>query len=321
MVFFYYSYKFIYTEMDWTRRLRLRNLELLTSLARTQNISHTAAEQGLSQPALSKWLKEIEDDLGLTLFERHARGLRPTPQGQALLEHARRIGAQLDLARDEMSALREGGSGLVTIGTSGASAADTVPVSVLRLLGQAPQMRVRLVESTMDRLLEQLAHGELDLVVGRSTPGSASATIAVEELYLEPIHLVARPRHPLFEQKQLQWTDLLRYRWILWPRGTPIRNAIEAAAAQAGHALPANHIESNSVTLNLTLLNHSDMIGVASHRAALRFAQLQAMRVLPLRLSAFGAVAVYWRREGALRPALVQALHCLRAVVAEQSGA
>jgi DNA-binding transcriptional LysR family regulator len=307
--------------MDWTHRLRLRNLQMLLSLAKTQNISHTAAALGLSQPALSKWLKEIEEDLGLTLFERHARGLRPTAQGQALMEHARRIEAQLDLARDEMVALREGGRGLLTIGTSGASAADTVPLSVLKLLAQSPQMRVRLVESTMDRLLEQLARGELDIVVGRSTPGSASATIATEELYLEPIHLVARPRHPLFELAQLEWADLLRYRWILWPRGTPIRNAIEAAAAQAGHALPAHHIESNSVTLNLTLLNHSDMIGVASHRAALRFAQLKAMRVLPLRLSAFGAVAVYWRRDVAQRAAVTQGLQCLRDVVAEPSQA
>jgi DNA-binding transcriptional LysR family regulator len=306
--------------MDWTHRLRLRNLQLLISLSSTQNISHTATELGISQPALSKWLKETEDDLGMTLFERHARGLRPTAQGQALVEHARRIEAQLDLARDEMAVIRDGGSALVTIGTSGASAADTVPLSVLKLLGQSPQTQVRLVESTMDRLLEQLARGTLDIVVGRSTPDSSSGAIDTEELYMEPIHLVARQRHPLFAMPQLQWADLRGYRWIVWPRGTPIHNALAAALAHAGQTLPVNHVESNSVTMNVTLLNHSDMIGVASHRVALRFAQMNAMRVLPLHLSAFGSVAVYWRRDSAQRPAVALGLQCLRAVVAEQSG-
>ncbi len=306
--------------MDWTHRLRLRNLQLLISLSKTQNISHTAIELGISQPALSKWLKELEDDLGLTLFERHARGLKPTPQGQALIEHARRIEGQLDLARDEMAVIRDGGRGLVTIGTSGASAADTVPLSVLKLLAHSPRTQVRLVESTMDRLLEQLSRGELDIVVGRSLPGGSSTAIGTEELYLEPIHLVARQRHPLFSKPDLQWADLMAYRWVLWPRGTPIRNALEAAATQAGQIVPANHVESNSVTLNLTLLNNSDMIGVASHRAALRFSQMKVMRVLPLHLSAFGSVSVYWRRDDADRPAVALGLQCLRAVVAEQGG-
>jgi len=306
--------------MDWTHRLRLRNLQLLISLSSTQNISHTATELAITQPALSKWLKELEYDLGMALFERHARGLKPTPQGQALIEHARRIEAHLDLARDEMAVIRDGGRGLVTIGTSGASAADTVPLSVLKLLGQSPQTQVRLVESTMDRLLEQLSRGELDIVVGRSMPGSSNTAIGTEELYMEPIHLVARQRHPLFSKPEARWPDLMAYRWVLWPRGTPIRNALDAALVQAGQTVPPNHMESNSVTLNLTLLNNSDMIGVASHRAALRFSQMNAMRVLPLRLSAFGSVAVYWRHDSINRPAVALGLQCLRAIVAEQAG-
>jgi DNA-binding transcriptional LysR family regulator len=113
--------------MDWTYRLRLRHLQVLLSLASTGNLSQSAAALNSTQPALSKWLKELEEDVGLPLFERHARGLRPTSYGEALIEHARRIEAHLDIARDDMQALRAGGSGLVSIGTSGVSAADTVP--------------------------------------------------------------------------------------------------------------------------------------------------------------------------------------------------
>ena len=118
--------------MDWTHRLRLRHLQVLLSLASTGNLSQSAAALNTTQPALSKWLKELEEDLGLPLFERHARGLRATSYGEALIEHARRIEAHLDIARDDMQALRAGGSGLVSIGTSGVSAADTVPLAVAR---------------------------------------------------------------------------------------------------------------------------------------------------------------------------------------------
>ena len=71
--------------MDWTHRLRLRNLKMLLSLDQTRNISHSAAMLNTTQPGLSKWLKDLEDDIGLPLFERHARGLRPTPHGDVLI--------------------------------------------------------------------------------------------------------------------------------------------------------------------------------------------------------------------------------------------
>ena len=80
--------------MDWTHRLRLRNLKMLLSLAQTRNISHSAAMLNTTQPGLSKWLKDLEDDIGLPLFERHARGLRPTPHGDVLIAHAQRVEAQ-----------------------------------------------------------------------------------------------------------------------------------------------------------------------------------------------------------------------------------
>jgi DNA-binding transcriptional LysR family regulator len=262
----------------------------------------------------------LEEDVGITLFERHARGLRPTQQGQVLIEHARRVLAQLDMARDEMAVLRLGGSGLVRIGTSGASAADTVPLAVIDLLAQAPQTRVRLVEGTMDLLLEQLARGELDIVVGRSMPESSDVGVRAETLYLEPIHLVARPKHPLVGRGDLEWRDLLGYRWLMWPRGTPIRTALEHALGQAGQQMPADCVESNSVTLNLTLLNHSDLIGVASHRAAIRFSQLNAMRVLDVQLSAFGSVSAYWRSREEARSAVALCLRCIRKTAA-RSGA
>ncbi|RMX06649.1 LysR family transcriptional regulator [Corticibacter populi] len=301
--------------MDWTDRLRLRNLQMLLSLAHTGNMSQSALALNTTQPALSKWLKELEEDMGLQLFERHARGLRPTPHGEALIAHARRINAHLDSARDDMQALREGGHGLVVLGTSGASASDLVPGAVLHLLERLPQTRIRLMESTMNVLMQQLATGELDVVVGRTAPELQEAVTVSETLYMEPIHLVARPQHPLFARDALDWPDLMQYRWLVWPKGTPIRNTLENALAAAGQVLPRGHIESNSVTLNLTLINSSDMIGLASHRAAVRFSQLGGMRIVPLKMSGFGTVSMYWRQGSTNRIAVAAMLSALRQAV------
>src|SRR5690606_26843422 len=160
----------------------------------------------------------LEEDIGLPLFERHARGLRPTPYGEALIAHARRIESQLNRAQSDMEAMRQGGSGQVLVGTSGASAPDTVPLAMLSLLRRMPDARIKMVESTMDLLIEQLARGELDIVVGRSAPELHDPAIRSEVLYLEPMHFVARPQHPLFERKEVTWDDVLEYRWILWPK-------------------------------------------------------------------------------------------------------
>jgi len=300
--------------MDWTHRLRLRHLEMLLSVARTGNLSQSAEALNTTQPALSKWLKDLEADIGLPLFERHARGLRPTPYGEALIEHARRIEGHLDSARDDMLALREGGSGLVSIGTSGVSAADAVPLAVARLVKRMPRAQVRLVESTMNQMMPLLAHGEIDVVVGRAANAQLDPTLQTETLYRDPVNFVVGLQHPLADRKSVDWDDLLSYAWIVWPPGTPIRTALESALNAAGRAMPRHCVESNSSMLNVTLLNNSELIGVASHRAAVRFERLNVLRVLamPMPLASAGAVAMYWRTDSVSREAVALALDCLR---------
>jgi DNA-binding transcriptional LysR family regulator len=311
--------------MDWTHRLRLRHLQTLLSLARTGNLSQSANALNTTQPALSKWLKELEADIGLPLFERHARGLRPTAYGQALIEHARRIEGHLDSARDDMDALRDGGSGRVAIGTSGASASDTVPLAVADLVRRLPRAQVRLVESTMNLMLPQLAHGELDVVVGRATDLRLEPHLQMETLYRDPVNFVTGPHHPLAGRASVDWQDLFDYQWIVWPEGTPIRTALEQALAAAGHGMPRHCVESNSPMLNVTLLNQSELIGAASHRAAVRFEQLKVLRALamPIPLRSSGAVSMYWRPDSENREAVALALDCLRtsANPAETAGA
>lgn len=304
---------------DWTDRIRLRNLRFLLSLAQTRNLSHSAKLLHTTQPGLSKWLKDLESDIGLPLFERHARGLTPTSHGQTLIAHARRIDAQLERAAVDMKMLRTGGAGRVIIGASGAAATEAAPLAILEMSAHMPEMRIDLVEGTMDRLLPLLERGDLDIVMGRTAYELApESNIQSELLYIEPIDMIARLDHPLFKLPKLGWEDVTQYRWIVWPSQTPVRNALETALATANQSLPTNYIESNSVIANVTLLNNSDLIGTASHRSTLMLAQLNLVRILPIELEGFGSVSMYWRSDELFPKSLELALDCVRRSVQEQ---
>lgn len=305
--------------LDWTHRLRLRNLQMLLSLAQTGNMSQSAESLHTTQPGLSKWLKELEEDVGLPLFERHARGLRPTTYGAALIAHARRIEAHLDTARDDMQLMRAGSSGLVTIGFAGASSVDTVPMAVLKVKDKLPSAHVRILENKIDQLMDALSSGELDVVVGPSEMSTQDPRVRTEVLYAEPIHLVARSHHPIFERATIDWEAVMQYPWALWARGTPVRRALDRALALVGQIPPANHVESNSATLTTTLLLHSDMIGVASQRPALRYSRLKLLSVIPLNLGVLGSISMYWREDALDRIAVHTAVDAIREVVREFS--
>lgn len=298
--------------MDWTQRIRLRHLQLLVSLADTQNVSRSAAQLHMTQPALSKWLKDLEADIGVLLFERHARGLRPTSNCEALLEHARRIGIELDRARNEMALLREGVTGYVAIGGSGATISSTVPAAVLAILQAMPGARIDIVENTMDRLIEMLARRELDIAVGRSQPQYLNSLVESEELYAEPIHFVTRKDHPLQQVDTVEWDDLYKYRWVVFSRDTPVRTILNDELLRANRVLPTDSLQSNSVFASFSLLVASDMITIASQRSISQYERMGALKRLPVTLSSVQPVMMYWRRE-TLRPTAVNlALQCLR---------
>ena len=292
---------------------------MLLSLAQTRNMSHSAQALHTTQPGLSKWLKELEADVGLPLFERHARGIHPTPYGEALIAHARRIEAHLDTARDDLFRMRDEGSGLVTIGFAGASSLDTVPMAVLKIVEQLPNAHVRLLENKIASLMADLSEGVLDIVVGPSDMVSQDTSICSEFLYLEPIHLVVRANHPLLAIQHPTWADVLRYPWALWAKGTPVRTAFDKALSNAGQTPPSHYIESNSATLTTTLLIHSDMVGVASQRPALRYSRMNILSIVPIELSVFGSVTMYWRQDVMDRQAVQTSLMAVRQVVKEFS--
>lgn len=298
--------------MDWTHRLRVRQLQILRSLATTHNISHSAAQLNMTQPALSKWLKELEADIGLALFDRHARGLRPTVHGQTLIASAERIVTELDRARDELAERRAGSSGRAVVGASGATIASLVPQAVLAVLATMPNASLEVLEGPMDRLFDQLGRGEIDIAVGRASAKYHGTAIAAETLYEDALLFAVRPLHPLSGRRSVAWADLLAQRWVVWSRDIPVRDLLEGAVVAAGWSLPRGSVQSNSLLATIALVADSDMVAAVSERAIALAERNRTLRRLPFQLGTKSVVTMYWRKDSAASTSVAALLEALR---------
>lgn len=211
---------------NWAQKLKLHHLQMLVALGEQGNLTHVARMMNITQPALSKWLSQLEDEIGLTLFERHSKGLRPTEGGKLLLQHAQRLINDMERSQHELARFKQGGLvGSLKIGCSPV-ATDCVSRAILHLLKEMPTLHLNIEEKVMTPLLQDLLAGSVDVVVGRIGGRALQLPLNYRVLYTEPVCFVARPEHPLAKYATLSWNDLANWRWIVWPTGTPSASAL-----------------------------------------------------------------------------------------------
>ncbi|MGN6461241.1 MAG: LysR family transcriptional regulator [Pseudolabrys sp.] len=286
------------------RRVRLRQLELLAALAQEPTLSAAARAVNLSQPAASKLLNRLAADLGVPLFERAGRTLRPTAAGQALLRRAAALIGDLERAQDELGAIGEGLVGSARLGAGVGSCYVLVPHALIDLLEAAPDISVTVREGTIGELLGGLRAGHFDLVVGRLDAPLTDRTLAVEELYDPPMRVVCGPQHPLARRHDVRWSDVADAEWVLPEEGTPMRRGVDVLFRRLHRPPRRALIESSSIQTNVALLSQRDMLWVLSADIADYFARLGALHVLPLpRLQGPSPLVLAYLRDRSLSPA------------------
>jgi DNA-binding transcriptional LysR family regulator len=295
------------------RRVRLRQLELLAALEHTPTLSAAAREVHVSQPAASRLLGTLAADLGIDLFSRAGRGLRPTAAGRALIRRAASLIGNLDRAQAELEAIRDGLMGSTTVGAGVGACYALLPRALSLLLSAAPNISVALREGPMEELLLLLRDGRLDMVVGRMASTLIDRDLVLDELYDPPMRIVAGPAHPLARARRIDWPRLLEEEWILPEAGTPMRAGIETMFRHARRRPTRCLVESSSIQTNVALLSERRMLWVLSADIAAHFAALGALKVLPLpKLRGPAALTVVHLRDRPLSPAALRLLDCLR---------
>jgi DNA-binding transcriptional LysR family regulator len=295
-------------------RLKTRQLLLLVALAEEGNIHRAAQVLNMSQPAASKLLKELEDVLEVSLFDRLPRGMRPTWYGETMIRHARVALASLNQAHDELQAAKTGQFGQVSIGAITSPALMLFPEAVRMVKANHPDLRVSLQIETSDVLIERLNQNKLDILVARLFAQHDKSDLRYEVLTDEPISLVARPGHRLLKVKNLSLNELTDSGWIVPPAGSVLRHRFELMFQEVGLRAPVNLIETGALLFTTKMLQMSDMLSVLATDVARYYAEHGLMSILPMdlpcQMEAFGIIT---KRDRLLSPAAEVMLRAIRA--------
>lgn len=303
-------------------RLRFGQLRLLAEMEEGGSIRGCATRLNITQPAVSKALKELEAILGARLYDRSVRGVKPTPAGVTAARGAKLLLAELGMLAKEVKTAELGGHLSIRMGITSYLGASVLP-KVLARLSRAGQIgHVYLEEGWAAPLLARLAEGSLDLLVIMCTsdmvPALESPSLKYDRLYAEDLAIVAAPDHPLVARRRLTLADLVAEPWILGTHPSLTRRTLDEAFLHLGLVPPRPVVEATAL---ITLIEAAaaglgvcalPLRGVAAAISAGRLARLSVQPVLAL-----PPIVMVYRRLLSEHPRLAGIAHALRREFAE----
>jgi DNA-binding transcriptional LysR family regulator len=296
-------------------RLRIRQLTLITALDDFRSLRKVAESMHMSQPAATKMLHEVEETLGVSLFDRLPRGMRPTIFGESVIAYARLMLSDLENLRKQLVAQEAGEVGEISLGSIMAPVPGLLTRAIVDFKQRFPRLKLSVHVDTSDVLLQSLGQGKLDIVLGRIPDPGRSEEFNFEIIDNEALSIVAGIHHPLAKARRLGLGDLANLAWILHPPGSPMRQLLELAFRDAKMPTPANLVETASILTTTTLLQETEMIAAVPLSVAKHYATNGMLCILPVHLKfhlePFGIIT---RKERITTPAVAvfqEYLHAL----------
>lgn len=295
--------------------IKLRHIRAFLQIAADGNLTAVARAQGITQPALSRTLAELEDLLGQPMFLRQGRRLVLTEAGAVFRGHA----AQgLQALEAGFGALQPGlGGGRLRLGVLPTAATRLVPQVALRFRALNPGTVLSIVTGPHGHLIRLLRDGGIDLMVGRMPAPAEMPDLSFEHLYEEQVVLCARAGHPL---EMLPVAEMLRRMpLVLPPEGAIIRPAVEDYLASLGLAgLPAA-FETVSYAIGRGLVGQSDALWFISRGVIRDDLERGDLQVLPTGGRFLSGSVGMTRRPALARPGLDMLMQLTREAVADNA--
>ena len=281
--------------------MRLRQIRDFVAVIQAGSLRAAARSLGISQPAMTKSIRQFEEELQVQLLQRSGRGAVATRAGKAVLARARVVQAELKNIEDDLEQLRGKRAGSVVIGASAAASVLFVPEALARFRRRYPEASVRLVEGVSDFLLPMVRDATLDFAIGRKSREKLDVAIRFKPLYATQMVIAGRRGHPLRDAKSLR--DLAQASWVRF--ASPGQSGLLARMfSLAGLPPPRIMVHCESYTTGLAVLASTDALGMlVPQLLAKRYAPgfLQEIRVKDAMLSVtFG---MFSRTHAPLAPA------------------
>jgi LysR family transcriptional regulator, carnitine catabolism transcriptional activator len=217
-------------------RINPQQLSAFLQLARTGSFSEAARLQGVSQPALSRTVQQLEEAVGGRLFDRTTRSVELTPTGQELLPIADRLIAEFDSSFGELARFVEGRRGRIAIAALPSIAAVLLPPAITRYREDHPEVEVAVLDGLSGSVLDAVAQGRAD--IGLTIRPSPQATLAYRPLLSDEFGLVCRPDDALAGDAPLPWSVFEGRPFVAMAPESSVRQMTDAAFLQAGLAIP-----------------------------------------------------------------------------------
>ncbi len=257
--------------------IKLRHIRAFLDIASDGSLSAVARRQGISQPALSRTLAEIEDLLGVALFRRERRRLVLTEAGALFRSHA---SLGLQALEAGAAALRPGAGGdTIRVGILPTAATRLFPAVALRFRDTQPDTLLKIETGPHSYLLGLLRDGQVDLMIGRMPAAAEMAGLAFAHLYEEEIVLVARAGHPLARHPLPVLLQAVPV--ILPPEGALIRRAVNDYLGSLGLPGLRPAFETVALAVGRGILAGSDAVWFISRGVVAEEVERGDLIVLP----------------------------------------
>lgn len=257
----------------------LIDLRLFLHTVECGNITAGAQRSHLSLPAASARIRAMESSLGVPLLQRNRRGVQPTAAGQALVNHARQIGQQVQRLQFDLGQYAQGLQGQVRLLCNTAALTEYLPELLATFLARHPAIDVDVVELPSLRIVQAITQGEADLgIISNAVASEHLQSVAFRD---DPLVLIMAPDHPLASHPHLRFADTLEHGHVGLQADSALALYLEEQALHLGRRLQVR-VRAEGFDGVIRMVAHGAGLGIVPQAAVQRWQGVLALHSLAL---------------------------------------
>jgi len=243
------------------------------------NITAGAQRSHLSLPAASARIRAMESSLGVPLLQRNRRGVHPTAAGQALVNHARQIGQQVQRLQFDLGQYAQGLQGQVRLLCNTAALTEYLPELLATFLAHHPAIDVDVVELPSLRIVQAITQGEADLgIISNAVASEHLQSVAFRD---DPLVLIMAPDHPLASHPHLRFADTLEHGHVGLQADSALALYLEEQALHLGRRLQVR-VRAEGFDGVIRMVAHGAGLGIVPQAAVQRWQRVLVLHSLAL---------------------------------------
>jgi DNA-binding transcriptional LysR family regulator len=274
--------------MKWTdrigRRVKLRDLHIALAVADAGSMTRAAEELAVSYPVVSKTISELEQTLGVRLFDRSISGVEPTHYGRALLQSGVAVFDEMRKGLQQIESIKQPDVGELRLGSSIVTDAGLMPAIIEQFSQEFPRALVDVLpENIAIQQYDNLRDRKVEMVFGRLPAIMNEPDLVAETLFDEPNLVVAGSESRWAKRRKLTLADLIGEPWVLAQPGSLARSLHEQTFRNSGLEPPRATVVTVSLHLYMRLIETGRWLGLVP-ASVMRFGgQRMHLKVLPVK--------------------------------------